>query len=82
MSVSSGHDSNFKDKPATDYPVVGNNSCETLLERDAARSVAPDVSTVSASPHRSDAAPIRWGWWAAGLGVSAALWASIVMGVF
>lgn len=82
MSVSSGHDSNCKDKSATDYPVVGSNSREALQEQEAANSAAPDLSTVSKSPHPSDAAPIRWGWWAAGLGISAALWASIIMGVF
>lgn len=82
MSASSHHDSNYGDESTTVYPVLGSDPYEAGPVQQAATPVFTGASAIPAGQSRIDDMPIRWGWWAASLGISAVLWAGIGMGVF
>lgn len=82
MSVSSDHDSVYKGSPITVYPVSGSDAHDAVSAQEAAKPVSAVASIMHAGMRQIDTAPIRWGWWAVGLGASALLWAGIVIGVF
>ena len=54
-------------------------SYRTEQRRENFQSIHPAEVSSAADQRQLGAPPIRWGWWAAGLGISAALWAAIVV---
>ena len=80
--MSASFDSNCKDGPLTIYPVAGSTSYEAVSADETSRPVSAALSSMPAALRPIDIDPIRWGWWMAGLCMSAGLWAFIVMGMF
>ena len=81
MSASFDRDSNCKDGPLTIYPVAGSTSYEAVSAEETSRPVSA-LSSMPAALRPIDIDPIRWGWWMAGLAMSAAFWAFIAIGMF
>lgn len=79
MSVSSDHDRNYEDEPATVYPVAGCGSHEAVPAAEIVTPIAAAVCARPTNPQGIEATSIRWGWWAIGLGISAVLWACVAI---
>lgn len=84
MLVPSNHDEMGKGDPVSAYNAL-RSTCyddgKALEKAQTMQQSAPSISIsqppVSVSEAGADR--IRWGWWAAGFGFSAALWAGITM---
>lgn len=79
MSASSNHKEAGKGGPAGVYKALEHADYDDGQAQEKALPIQHSTPSISPNQPQTGAAPIRWGWWTVGLGVSAVVWAGIAL---
>jgi hypothetical protein len=79
MAAATNNDDKERIDVSAVYPALGNAGYGVGQAQEKVSPMQQSASSAPANQQRIGAPPIRWGWWAAGLGFSATLWAGIAL---